>query len=177
MSKADIKTYKKCIGSRRVPKKLCGLSTTSCTPSLWLYHTESAKYLRTVRIVLKERPKPGYSINPSRKSKRAKTRWITKRLRLKSGNGSLKSKTKSDIRTLVKMWYSNAVGKKDYQREIFADLELHDLTDSTIALSPSSLEFGSIKFGSGPQVKLLSLQSTGKSLRGSLNTSDADKVW
>ena len=58
---------------------------------------------RTLRIVLKERPKPGYSINPSRKSKRAKTRWITKRLRLKSGNGSLKSRTKSEIRILVKM--------------------------------------------------------------------------
>jgi len=86
-----------------------------------------------VRIVLKERPKPGYSINPSRKSKRAKTRWITKRLRLKSGNGSVKSWTKSEIRILVKMWYSNAVGKKDYQRELFADLELYDLTDGTIA--------------------------------------------
>jgi len=30
------------------------------------------------------------------------------------------------------MWYSN-VGKKDYQRELFADLEMYDLTDSTIA--------------------------------------------
>jgi len=30
------------------------------------------------------------------------------------------------------MWYSN-VGKKDYQREPFAELELYNLTDSTIA--------------------------------------------